>query len=281
MQTQPQTPRSRPRPARPDPRLNRRLGALLLAALLTQSCVTTGDLQQGVAQARQQLAATLPGNLSLPEAAAPSASGATGSPPAQATTLTPAEQRLRDQGRAFHRTVWEGVLIGAGAGALVGLLRGQRGREVLQTALIGGAVGGLAGAYLAHVQRRYSKEEDQLEAMIADIREDNARTEALIVSVREVIAEDRRRLAAVRARERRGQASAAELAAAEQRAAENRMVIAEASAGAREKQGMYQGAVREFRRTNPESGDGLQRELDAFNRNLRTLDALAEGIAVA
>ncbi|TVQ89731.1 MAG: hypothetical protein EA400_06985 [Chromatiaceae bacterium] len=251
--------------------------SLLLIAVLTQSCVTTGDLQQA-----SRWAATLPTNLqaqpgAAPVARSPATDRATGM---EGATLTSAERRLRDQGQAFHRTVWEGALIGAGAGALWGVLRGDKAKDVLQKAMIGAAAGGLAGAYLAHVQQRYSKQEDQLEAMIADLREDNTRTEAFIVSVREVIAEDRRRLAAVRARQRQGQATAAELAAAQRRASENRMVIAQASAGAREKQAMYQGAVREFRRTNP-GADGLQQELDAFNRNLRTLDALAESIEVA
>lgn len=200
----------------------------------------------------------------------------------ESSDLTPAERRLREQSRAFQRTVWEGVLIGAGAGALWGVIQRDDAKDVLKKALIGGAVGGLAGAYIAHKQKQYSNEEDQLDSMIADVRESNQQTKALIVSTREVIAEDKRRLAAVEKRYKAGQATEAELAATRARVSENKTVVAQATKGAREKSTMFQGAEREYRQQNPDANTApLQSEIKAFNQQIETLDGLADTISVA
>jgi len=105
---------------------------LVVAALLMGGCVSTGD-----------------GASDHLSGAASWVRGVTGGAPAEAepaSPLTPAEQRMRDQSRAFQKTVWEGVLIGASAGAIWGLVKGDDARDVMKKALIGGAAGGLAGA---------------------------------------------------------------------------------------------------------------------------------------
>jgi hypothetical protein len=189
---------------------------------------------------------------------------------------------MRDQSRAFQKTVWEGVLIGAGVGTLWGVIQGDKAKDVLTKAAIGGAVGGLAGAYVAHKQKQYSNKEDQLNSMITDVRASNKETADFIASVRQVVDEDKRRLAAVEGRVRKGQATQEELQSTRRRVADNQKVIAQASKGAREKQTMFQGAERQYRQNNPGADTGgLQRELDAFNRNISTLDGLAQSVAVA
>lgn len=243
--------------------------AVLAAGLLVGGCVTTGDTV---------------GGLSMP--AAPAwLGGAVGSTQTEATAasdLTPAERRMREQSRAFQRTVWEGVLIGAGAGTLWGVVQRDDAKDVLKKALIGGAVGGLAGAYIAHKQKQYSTKEDQLNAMVTDVRESNKQTQELIASAREVIAEDRRRLAAVEKRHKAGQATEAELAATRTRVSENKTVVAQATKGAREKSTMFQGAEREYRQQNPDANTApLQSEINAFNQQIETLDGLADTISVA
>jgi uncharacterized membrane protein len=201
---------------------------------------------------------------------------------AGAAQLTPAEERLRQQSRAFERTVWEGVLIGAGAGALWGALAGDDTKGILTKTAIGGAVGGLAGAYIATKQREFASAEDQLDSMIADVRQSNSEAEALIASMRDVIAEDRRRLAAVERRVRAGQATEAELAAARTRAAANRVVARDAVAGAREQYSMFSSAERGFRAENPGVGTSeLERELRTYRTQIETLDDLADSMTVA
>jgi hypothetical protein len=248
--------------------IDRIVTGLAAAALLPAGCVTTGiEVSDPVSGAASWL------------------SGAAGGASAGAEStadLTPAERRMREQSRAFQRTVWEGVLIGASAGALWGVVAREDAKDVLKKALIGGAVGGLAGAYIGHKQKQYSNREDQLDSMIADVRDSNRQTEELIVSVREVVAEDKRRLASIEKRYETGQATEAELKQARARISENKTVIAQASRGAREKYSMFEGAEREYRQQNPGTDTtGLQSELKAYNRQIETLDGVADTISVA
>jgi hypothetical protein len=244
---------------------------LVVAVFLMGGCVSTG------------------GGVSNPLSGATSwvtgVSGVTGGTPAEAETagpLTPAEQRMRDQSRAFQKTVWEGVLIGASAGAIWGLVKGDDARDVMKKALIGGAAGGLAGAYVAHKQKEYAGKEDQLDSMIADVRESNKQAEELAVSVREVIAEDKRRLASVQKDYKAGRATQAEIENARRRVSENKAVVVQASKGAREKYSMFEGAERSFREQNPGTDTGrLQSELNSYNQQIETLDGLADSISVA
>jgi uncharacterized membrane protein len=196
--------------------------------------------------------------------------------------LTAAERRLRRQSRAFQRTVWEGALIGAGAGALWGTLAGDDAKGILTKTAIGGAVGGLAGAYVASKQREFASAEDQLDSMIADVRQSNRDAEALIVSIREVLVEDRRRLAAAERRYRAGQVTEAELAAIRRSAAANRVIVQDAATGAREQHAMFSKAEQSYRADNPNADTAeLNRELSVYRAQIETLDDLAESISVA
>lgn len=257
----------------PDQTLKRRIfdrivAAFAVSAILMGGCVSTGDT---VSDPLSGAASWLSG-----------VTGGTSTGAESTADLTPAERRMREQSRAFQRTVWEGVLIGASAGALWGVIAREDAKDVLKKALIGGAVGGLAGAYIAHKQKQYSSKEDQLDSMIADVRDSNRKTEELIVSVREVVAEDKRRLASVEKRYKTGQATEAELKEVRARVSENKTVVAQAGKGAREKYSMFEGAEREYRQQNPGTDTkGLQTELKAYNRQIETLDGLADTISVA
>jgi hypothetical protein len=238
------------------------------AAILMGGCVTTG------------------GQVSEPVSGPASwMSGLTGSKAAATTldsSLTPSEQRLRRQSQAFQRTVWEGALIGASAGALLGVLQGKDTQGILQRVLIGGAVGGLAGAYIANKQKQYSNKEDQLDSMIVDVRQSNKETAELIASARQVIDEDKRRLASVQKRYKAGQSSEADLGDARRRVSENKAVVTQATKGAKEKYSMFEGAEREYRQQHPETDTGrMQSELKAYNQQIQTLDGLANTVAAA
>jgi hypothetical protein len=244
------------------------VAVLSVAAVLVAGCETPGGTIGGVG------IAAVPSWLG--------GGGATQTASASTGSLSPAEQRMREQSRAFERTVWEGALIGAGAGALIGALRGGDTKDILKGALIGGALGGLAGAYVANKQKQYSDKEDQLDSMIADVRESNRDTEELIASVRQVVAEDKRRLAEVERRYKAGKATEAELQGTRTRIADNRTVVAQASKGARDKYSMFQGAEKTYREQNPGTDTGrLQQALKAYNSQIQTLDGLADTIKVA
>jgi hypothetical protein len=256
-----------------EPAARRAQAAVLLAtAALVNGCVSTGDLQGTAASGLSALTSGI-GITGADAAPTPSAS---------AQPLTPAEERMRQQSKAFQKTVWEGVLIGASAGTLWGVIQGDKAKDVLTKAVIGGAVGGLAGAYIGHKQNQFSSKEDQLDSMIADVKQSNRDTEELIVSVRQVIAEDKKRLAAVEQRFRKGQATKVEVDGTRSRIKENQTVIAQASKGAHQKQSMFQGAEQQFKKDNPGTDTArMQREIDAYNKHLKTLDGLAGSVAVA
>lgn len=248
-------------------------------AVTMLGCVSTptalDSAAQGAAALAQQLGQGMP---ALGSGAAQSGAAAAES----SAPLTPAEERLRRQSKAFQRTVWEGALIGAGAGALWGVLAGDDTKGILTKTAIGGAVGGLAGAYIASKQKAFASEEDQLDSMIADVRQSNRDAEALIASLREVIAEDRARLAAVERRYRAGQATEADLAATRKRVAVNRSIAQDAAKGAREQYTMYSDAERAFRGKSPGTDtQGLKSELTTYKQQIETLDGLADSLSVA
>ena len=110
--------------------------------------------------------------------------------------LTPAQRSLRERDAAFQKTVWEGALLGAGLGAITGFIFGgkDKGKSVLIGATAGIAVGALTGAYIGSKQNEYADREEQLDAVIADVRQKNTEAEAVTESMKEVIAEDRRKL---------------------------------------------------------------------------------------
>ena len=196
-------------------------------------------------------------------------------------TLSPAERRMREQSRAFQKTIWEGVLIGAGAGALWGLIQGDDASKVVQKAAIGAAVGGLAGAYIGHKQKQYASREDVLASMTADVRDSNAEMKGLIASVREVIKEDRRKLADLQKRRAKGLATEAELTAARKRVSGNLSVIAQAHKGGRDKFEMFDTAKQQYRQRNPGVDVGsMQKELDSFGKQLDTLDGLQKSLSL-
>lgn len=273
--------KKRPHCTAPSARIPGPLLALAVAAAVA-GCISTPTTLDGAAGSAGDLVRQFGGSVPLPMVGGAAPAEDTAASGVAEADLSPAEQRMRQQSRAFQRTVWEGALIGAGAGALWGALAGDDTKGILTKTAIGGAVGGLAGAYVASKQKEFASAEDQLDSMIADVRQSNREAESLIASIREVIAEDRRRLAAVEQRHRAGQATAADLAATRKRAEANRAIARDAANGAREQYAMYSNAERGYRAENPTVGtDELKRELGSFRKQIDTLDELADSITVA
>ncbi len=129
----------------------------------------------------------------------PTAGGGGSSGQTQATSLTPAEQRMRQESAQLDvKSSLQGCLAGAAAGALLGMLSGgNRSNNMLVGAAIGCGVGLGANAYVQSKRKTYQNEEQRMAAMIADVREDNRRLAGLISSSQEVIAADRRKIAEV------------------------------------------------------------------------------------
>lgn len=116
-------------------------------------------------------------------------------PPPSEVTLdrppTPAEKAMYERSFVFSRTIVEGTALGAGTGALIGAIacKGDP-RCIVVGILVGGALGGTAGHYYAVKKDRYRNEEQRLDAIIADIEEQNRTAEALVADTRAVMERD-------------------------------------------------------------------------------------------
>ena len=118
--------------------------------------------------------------------------------------LTPAEQRMRAQAADFNRTIAEGVVFGALLGAMAGAAAGaavkskNRGEGAAIGAAIGalagGVLGGAAGSYYADKKQQYANEEQRLDSILADLRQQNTELAQLVDSTRTVVAADQQRL---------------------------------------------------------------------------------------
>lgn len=185
------------------------------------------------------------------------------------------EEALRARARRFDRTVWQGALLGAVAGTAIGALAGGDAESAAAGALVGAAAGAVAGVYVANLRERYVEQEDQLDAMIADVERSNREAEALIASIETVLAEDRRRLAAVRTRLARQEATAADLQQARGRAWSNRAVVEQAALGGRDQYRVFQAAANRIEQQRPGPPPAaLNQALQGYRANLDTLDRL-------
>jgi len=121
--------------------------------------------------------------------------------------LTPQEARMRQQSKDFNRTIAEGVGIGilggaaAGAGIGAAVNSRDRGEGAIIGAIIGGVVGGIAGGmtgkYYADKKATYANEEQRLDAIIADLREQNMSLAELVVATKTVCDADQQKLARI------------------------------------------------------------------------------------
>lgn len=110
---------------------------------------------------------------------------------------TPDEERLYQQAETYERTVGEGCAVGTALGALVGALAcsgRNRGACAAMGAVAGAGLGCGAGVWMAKTQQRHVLTEQDLDAMIGDLREENANVAGLVRSATRVIAADKARI---------------------------------------------------------------------------------------
>ncbi len=111
-----------------------------------------------------------------------------------ATPLTPAEDELRTEAGSMNRSGLQACLISGGAAALGTYLLSKDKTKSIAAAVIGCGVGVGANYYLQNKRKQYAGNEERLETMIADIREDNARLSRIIQSAEKVMSGDKQRI---------------------------------------------------------------------------------------
>jgi len=102
--------------------------------------------------------------------------------------MSPEEEELNKRSQALQKTIIEGAATGAAAGAALSLANG--GDNFWRNVLIGSVVGGLAGTYVASLQKNFSDRESMLNQARSDIAETNAETEATLQVMRTVQARE-------------------------------------------------------------------------------------------
>jgi hypothetical protein len=196
--------------------------------------------------------------------------------------LSASEKALRERSKAFDRTVWQGVLIGAVAGTAIGAVAGGDAEDAVSGAIIGASLGALAGIYVAKKQQKFANQEDQLDSMTNDVRIANQNTEELIANIRAVIAEDERRLAEVQARYQRGQATAVAVQQERGRIWSNRTVVEKAALGAKDQYQVFEGAKRKVEQSHPAAAtQAFAREINAYHQSIDALDKIASNMIKA
>ena len=261
----------------------KRLTRLLVAVLIPLAgCAPGGSVRPGAPPSEADVGSSTARPSTGPKSERPGYEG----------ELSPAEQELREQSRKFDRTVWEGALLGVVAATASRtdvkvfpipfgfVVVGRHAEPPAAEAAIGGSLGALAGMYLAEKQKRYVNAEDQLNAMIADVRTYNENVQALIAGAQTVLAEGRRRLQAMEASARQGQATEEERVKERARVLANRKVVDNAATGARDQREMFAAARRTFAESKPGTSTRiLELELQAYRRNIDQLDAVAQAMA--
>lgn len=101
---------------------------------------------------------------------------------------------MRQQAEVYNQTVLEGCAVGIGTGALAGFLAGRSLTSTAVGAGAGAVIGCGAGWYIAKLQEGHADKEQQLDAMIADVRADNERVAGLVESAHQVIAKDKAKI---------------------------------------------------------------------------------------
>jgi hypothetical protein len=203
-----------------------------------------------------------------------------GTPGATATatpaSYTPAERKLRSESAQFAKTSLQGCLAGAAAGALIGALTGEdSGRRAMIGAAGGCAAGFAVNAYVQNKRSQYRDTEARINAMIADVREENENISGLISITRDVIAEDKKRIAAVNAKIRSNEISAAQARAELARVKENRRVLGNTIDGLKDKQAGFAEAAKLERSAGAETAK-LDAEIRELKGKVATLEAEAE-----
>lgn len=119
--------------------------------------------------------------------------------PTTTASASPVEKQLQRQATAMQKTILEGAIAGA---LVAGALSTSNSRVVSIGPAIGFGtiIGGAAGTYVAFLQKKYSNNEQRLEAVKSDIDANSAEIQQTINVMREVLAVQEAELNAVRAR---------------------------------------------------------------------------------
>ena len=198
-------------------------------------------------------------------------------------SYTPAEQRLRNQAQPFSKTSLQACVAGAAAGALLGVLvdslrddnRTNSRRNKVLIGAAGGCVAGMAtNVYVQKKRNQFQDNETRINAVIADVREDNERISDLVSTTREVIANDKRRIAEVNRQIRNKEISSAQARAELAGVRENRRLIGNTIEGVKQRKSNWSD-ISKLERQSGANTARLDQEINQLQKKVAALEAEA------
>ncbi len=188
--------------------------------------------------------------------------------------LTPQEQAMREQAKNYNETVAEGAVVGALLGGLLVAGLGGKPKDIVAGAAAGGAMGFVAGNYVADKKRQYASAEAQYNSMIGDVEAENARMAAFADASRQVIADDLKTLEAVDAQVAAGTLSQADAKRQLAVLDSNREVMTKTLAGLQKKQKEFE-EVREAAKSlgNTQQQQRMDGEIEKMRIQITKLEA--------
>jgi len=174
-------------------------------------------------------------------------------------SMTPAQRQLCQDDATYHQTVAGGAalggLAGAGTGALACMAAHSHVNPLLCAAVglgVGVLAGGATGYAVAEKQQSARQNIRSLDAVTADIRQQNDALRSQVAAAQTVTAEDRQKLAAIAAATRSGQISVDQANAARATVAADTRRLADIISQLEDKQRQFLSAGQELNQTSPD-----------------------------
>jgi hypothetical protein len=114
-----------------------------------------------------------------------------------ATAHSPGDKRLEQQSEWFSSSHLQGCLLGAALGGGICAAAGGNVGTCVASALGGCALAMTAAEYMTQKRQQYASEEQQLQSIIADVRQDNQNVASYVATERKVIDENLKKLAQI------------------------------------------------------------------------------------
>ena len=196
-----------------------------------------------------------------------------------APQLTPAEKQLQEDEKRFYSTLMGGAVVGALAGAGVGLLgchlagyKDARLRAcIAATTVTSGVVGGVDGYVTAKREAAGRNELRAVQATAADVKQDNEKLRSYLDNSGRVLAEGQTRLATLRGDVQKKRVSAAEAEGARQREERNIASMTKTLEQAKETRTNYIAASKKLN-GDAQSKRQLDAEITRMNQQIAELE---------
>ena len=196
--------------------------------------------------------------------------------PATADQSGLADRRLVSEANAMQKTILQGALAGAATGA--GLSLALDDDSIPIGSLVGLAAGASAGTYVAFIQRKYSRQEKQLDAIKDDLDRNAAEMRTTISVMQGVLATQKLELAQAKAEAASGRISSAQLQQEVDSAQANLSEMERAISGATARQAEF-GSVRGL--VPAGSGSAIDPELADLSQQIATMRSIADDLATS